>query len=293
MMPFVTEEIWGYLPGRDGLLAVAEFPAARPGAGRPRGRAGRRDRDRAGAPGAALARPGRGPAGRGARSTHRRGARVRLAVGAAGAGRRRAEPPLATIGRSRSSPRPRSTPSRSSRGSRPSASRVAPARSSAASASSPTGASSPRRRRRWSRRSAQKLDRLPGRARASWDSAAGLVRARRRGLSRLAGAAGDAVRARADPQARLGAGDAAAPVRLRPRRRHEREIVGDRDHRGVARGARDLRTGAYLSPHDERLGGADPDRWRGDRVGETSVPRSSGSPKRWRRSTAPSIRATR
>ena len=52
-------------------------PAARPGAGRPRGRAGGRDRDRAGAPGAALARPGRGPGGRGARSTDRRGARVR------------------------------------------------------------------------------------------------------------------------------------------------------------------------------------------------------------------------
>jgi valyl-tRNA synthetase len=30
VMPFVTEEIWGYLPGRDGLLIVSEFPQADP-----------------------------------------------------------------------------------------------------------------------------------------------------------------------------------------------------------------------------------------------------------------------
>ena len=115
---------------------------------------------------------------------------------------------------------------------------------------------------------------------------------RRRGLPRLARAARDAVRARADPQARLGAGHAAAPLRLRPRRRHQRQVVGDRDDRGAARGARGRRRRLPLAPR-RALGGADPDRRRGDRARARSGPRSSGSPRASRRSTGRSTRASR
>ena len=59
-----------------------------------------------------------------------------------------------------------------------------------------------------------------------------------RGVPRLAAAARDALRARADPAARVGARHAPAPVRLGARGRHQRQVVGDRDDRGAARGAR-------------------------------------------------------
>ena len=71
---------------------------------------------------------------------------------------------------------------------------------------------------------------------------------------------------------------AAAPVRLDPRRRHQRQVVGDRDHGGAARGARAAAPAPTSRPHDERwrervrIGGAEID------AASRSAPRSSGSP---------------
>ena len=97
MMPFVTEEIWGYLPGRDGLLAVAEFPQPDPAlvdreaarvveTGIERVRQVRRWRDLVGVPAAAVLE---------ARIDGELEFVSRLARLAPGEG---AEPPLATIG---------------------------------------------------------------------------------------------------------------------------------------------------------------------------------------------------
>ena len=47
VMPFVTEEIWSYLPDREELLIVSRVPDAGPVAGRRRGRGGGRAGDRA------------------------------------------------------------------------------------------------------------------------------------------------------------------------------------------------------------------------------------------------------
>ena len=72
VIPFVTEEIWSFVPGAEGLLMAQPFPAG----GRLAGRRGGRGRDRArdrGGPGAArLARPRRRAARAHARGAPRR-----------------------------------------------------------------------------------------------------------------------------------------------------------------------------------------------------------------------------
>ena len=239
VMPFVTEEIWGYLPDRERAAGRRCVPGHRPDADRRHGGRGTRGADRPRPPGAALARPRRRPRGSRARRAHgceppdqvvaRAGATLVRRRGRRAAGDDRADrdPRLAT----------RSTPSRHGGGSTPSASGCDP-RSSAPSASSPTRGSSTRRPTESSPTSARSST-ATGASWTSWDSRAGLVAARGRGLPRLARAARDAVRARADPEAGRAARDAPAPVRVGPRRRHQRQVVGDRDDSGAARGARD------------------------------------------------------
>ena len=132
VMPFVTEEIWSYLPDREGMLIASEFPSADAVAGRRRGRA-------------SPSRPGSGPFARsaaGAISSVSRPARCSMrACDAASrvsswparpadARRRRRRGRWRRSARSRSSPRTRSTPSRPRPGSRASAA-AARARSSA------------------------------------------------------------------------------------------------------------------------------------------------------------------
>ena len=113
------------------------------------------------------------------------------------------------------------------RGSRSGARSCAP-RSSAPSASSPTRASSPRRPPRWSRRSASKLERLPGRARgaraAEHLAEQSTPRPTSPRSSRSAGRFG------LERMRRLCTllGHAPAPLRLDPRGRHQRQVVGRR-----------------------------------------------------------------
>ena len=71
---------------------------------------------------------------------------------------------------------------------------------------------------------------LPRRARGAAD--------RPGGLPRLARADRLEARPRADAHALHAAGNAPAPLRLDPRRRHQRQVLGDADDRGAARGAR-------------------------------------------------------
>ena len=68
VIPFVTEEIWGFVPGAEGLLMAQPFPAADDSLLDERGRGRARARDRGGPGAARLARPRR----RGARA-HARG----------------------------------------------------------------------------------------------------------------------------------------------------------------------------------------------------------------------------
>ena len=232
MMPFVTEEIWSYLPDREGACwSSRAFPRAPTEAlvdddGRGRGRGG----DRADPQRAALARPRRrrrpaacSPArvADGEPPHELVGRLARLEFDGGGG------EPLATVGAGRD-PRLRRDRRRAGRGAdRASAATSCAPRSSAASASSPTRASSPRRRPRWSRPSARSSTRYRAELEELGLSALTWTARRGRGLPRLARAARLAVRARADPQAGLGAGDAAAPLRLDPRRRHQRQVVGD------------------------------------------------------------------
>ena len=168
---------------------------------------------------------------------------------------------------------------------RASAARSCGPRSSGASANSATRASSPRRRPRWSRRSAASSS-ATGPNSPSW------LELRPRRLPRLAGADRLAARPGADAQADDGAGPAPAPLRLDPRRRHQRQVLGDADDRGAAGGARRRRRRLPLAAH-RALVGADADPRRGDRRGGVGGARSSGSPGPPRASTAASRRATR
>ena len=88
---------------------------------------------------------------------------------------------------------------------------------------------------------------------------------------------GHALRARSDPQARHRARHAAAPLRLRPRGRHERQVVGDHDDRGAARGSRPAHGRLSLAPR--RALGASGSRSAARRSGREPSPRRSSE---WR-----------
>ena len=85
VIPFVTEELWGLLPGADGLLATSAPPGARAGAGRCRGRGADGARDRGDPRAARVARLGRRAAG-----DDRAGGARRGGLRGDGAARRRA-----------------------------------------------------------------------------------------------------------------------------------------------------------------------------------------------------------
>ena len=258
-MPFVTEEIWSYHPAREGHLVVHPFPSADESlfdqaaeadveGGIELTRRLRAWRDLVEVPVASVL-----------------AARVdgveppefvgRLARFEFGGGRRRP----GRLGRPGQGARLRasSTPRPSPPGSRSAARSCAP-RSSGASANSATRASSPRRRPRWSRRSAASSSATGPSSRSSPN--------RPGGLSRLAGADRLEARPRADAQADHGAGDAPAPLRLDPRRRHQRQVLGDADDRGAAGGARRQRRRLRLAAR-LALVGTDADPRRGDRRG--------------------------
>ncbi len=259
LMPFVTEEIWSYHPSRRGHLAVHPFPEAEESlfdaeaeaeveAGIELTRRLRAWRDLVEVPVATvLARARRGSGAAGVRRPPRP-LRVRRE-------RRRSRSPRSA--RSRCSPRPSWTPRRWPDGSRSAAPSCAP-RSRGGRRNSPTRASSPRRPPRSSRR-----------RRRSWRATAPSSRSspnRRRGLSRLAGADRLEARPRPDPPADHRAGDAPAPFRLDPRRRHQRQVLGDEDDGGATGGARPRHRGLRVSACGA-LVGADPDPRRGDRPG--------------------------
>ena len=117
---------------------------------------------------------------------------------------------------------------------------------------------------------------------------------RGRGVPRLARAPRVAVRPRPDPAARLRARHAPAPVRVDPRRRHERQVVGGRDDRRAARGARQARGGRLpLAAHRPLVGagaGRAARRSTGDEFGGRGGARR---PSRWRWSTGRSTRGSR
>ena len=247
-MPFVTEEIWSYHPARRGHLAVHPFPVADESLLR-RGRRGRRrGRDRADPAAARLARPGRRrrPAAcwrRASRGSSRRSSSAacsRFEFGGDGGD------PVASVGAgARSSPPSSSTPRRSPSGSRSGARSCAP-RSSGRSASSATRASSPRRRPRWSRRSAEARA-LPRRAGASSDAKLSTVATPEAYLDSLE-PIGWRLGLERMHKLTHGARAAAAPLRLDPRRRHQRQVLGDADDRGAARGARRQHRRLRLAP---------------------------------------------
>ena len=277
VMPFVTEEIWSYLPDREDLLVVSEFPRRDPSLVDTEAALAVRARDRR-----ESARSGAGATWSACRPA--RVLEARIVDGESPSSspawrgsldERRDDEPLATIGPIEILASAESTREQVERGSRPSARRLRGEieRGERKLANEGFVAKAPAEVVEAER---EKLDgyrrELDARLTLAWT-------ARRRGLPRLARAARDAVRARADPQAGLGAGHAAAPVRLRARGRHQRQVVGDRDDRGAARGARDQRRRLPLAAR-RALVGADPDPRRGDRARRVRRPRSSGSPRR-------------
>ena len=249
VMPFVTEEIWSLMPeapaATRGLLAVADWPSTDAGAAR----RGRRDRARAADRGrhrrAPLPRGGRREAlGRAARPAGGRGLRgaerAPDPAGADRAGRRRRVqrrraghgvgagrgPPGAAVGRLR----PRRGRAQARRQARAAGRR----RSSAPSASSPTTSSwSARRPRSWRRSAAS--SRSTARRCAGWRPS---DLPRGRGVPALARAVRDAVRAGPDAPADDRARAAPAPLRLDPRRRHQRQVLDGALLRGDPRAPR-------------------------------------------------------
>ena len=237
IMPFVTEEIWSYHPSRQGHLAVHSFPEADESLRDPEAeaevRAGieltrrlRAWRDLVEAP-AATVLPARAE---GIEPQEFVGRLARFEFGEDGGrpGRR---------GRPGEDPRLRRDRRRGGRRPARGAARGAALRGERGRrASSATRSSSTGRRPRWSRRSGRSSSATA----PSWRSCRNRRRGRR-GLPRLARAdrleAGPGADARAEHPAR----PAPAPLRLDPRRRHQRQVLGDADDRGAAGGARRLR----------------------------------------------------
>ena len=293
IMPFVTEEIWSYHPSRQGHLAVHPFPQADESLFDPEAeaevRAGieltrrlRAWRDLVEVP-AATVLPARvdGDRAAGVRRPPRP-LRVRrpkrgddreesaVAAGRPGQGAR--------LGRDRR--RARCV----ARGSRRGARSCAP-RSRGRRASSATRSSSPGRRPRWSRRSGASSSATAPSSRSSPNRPAGP-----RGLPRLARADRLEARPGADAHAQHPARHAAAPLRLDPRRRHQRQVLGDADDRGAARGARRLRRRLRLAARGAlvRTGA---DARRGDRRRRVRRRGRAHRRRRPRRSTAASRRS--
>ena len=262
MMPFVTEEIWSYHPAREGHLAVHPFPRggrglidaeaeAEVGEAIELTRRLRAWRELAGVPvGSVLSGRfdgGQPPefVGRLARFefSGRRRRSGRLDRPGSGAGDRRDR-------RRRGAGADRGT-ARGAEGG---------GRAGGAQARQPgirrEGAA------RGGRGGARKLAATAPSSRSSSNRTGSL---RRRGLPRLARAARLAVRPRADAPADLGARHAPAPLRLDPRRRHQRQVLGRADDRGAARGARGEHRRLPLAAPAALVGaGADPR--RGDRA---------------------------
>ena len=239
-MPFVTEEVYSYLPGDESeALVIHPFPEADEslvdaeaeaeiGAAIELTRGLRRWRDLAGVPaGQVLA--ARAPNGQ----PHELVARLARVEFGADEGE-----PIATVGGVELLETEGIDAEAVAPGSRSAARSCAP-RSSAARGSSPTRASSPRPRPTSSTRSARSSRRTG----PSWRSWADRSRgARAPGVPRLAAGAG------ADAAALLAARHAPEPLRLDPRRRHQRQDLGGPDDRGAARGARGARPAPTSRP---------------------------------------------
>ncbi len=264
MIPFVTEEIYAYVPGAEGLLAAGiasqradldEDAEASVGRVIEAVTALRAWRDVAGVkPGATV--PAR-LAADGYEDTGEHLARLaRLSLTSDGAEPWR--PCRCPAARSRCWPPSTSTsrrPSASARRGGPSSS----PRSSAPSASSPTRGSWPRPPRPSCRPSA-----------TSWRSSAPSWRRCEAGRSRavpaLARAVRDALRAGPDAPADDGARPSRAPLRVDPRRRHQRQVLDHADDRRDPAPPRPaLRRLPVPAPGLVRR--ADPDRRRGPRPG--------------------------
>ena len=255
VIPFVTEELWSHVPAAEGLLAAGRFPEADESLIDEA--AEREVADAIAAVGAvrsfrneAGVRPGlRLPGAAGRRRLRADGA-ARRPPGAPGP-RRRLGP---RAGRARAGPRWRGRAA-GRRGRRPGEAerrrdeqreRAAGGdRSRGGQARQPglrrQGARAPGgRRAREARAPAPELE-----ARVTF----ALDARRRRAPPPVARALRHAVRAGprapADDRARLPAG----ALRLRPRRRHQRQVVDGADDRGDPRGATACATGTYLSPH--------------------------------------------
>ena len=247
MMPFVTEEIYSYLP-----------TPPRRGAGRPPVPRGRRVADRRGGRGGDRRRRSSSPGRCGAGATSP-ASPVKQVLDRAG--RRRSRPHelvsrLARVefvgGRGRADRERRRRRAARDRGDRPGggrgpdrgAAREAPRRGrSEARASSPTRASSPRRPPTSSTRSGRSSTPTGPSSRNWADSRAAPKRSSTAarssaGSSGWSGCGGSAA-----------ARDAAEPLRLDPRRRHQRQDLGDADDRGAARGARRRDRRLRLAPH--------------------------------------------
>ena len=223
MIPFVTEELWGHVPGSEGLLATARIAAPDPSLRDEAAEAEIAAVDRGGAGAALVARRGRRQAGPGPARAHRRARRRRPTLvarhGAAGPRRRDGEPTATVRGPRRQRRDPRRRPRRP-RGRGPQGGRRARAR---AAGDRPRGgqarerrASSPRRRRTSSQAERDKLERL----RRELDGVvARMTYAGGGALPAVARAVRHALRpgphAPADDRARLAAG----ALRLGPRRR--------------------------------------------------------------------------
>ena len=285
MMPFVTEEIWSYHPAREGHLAVHPFPEAEESLFDPEAEAEvergieltrrlRAWRDMVEAPAASSSRArveGERPAGvrRPPRPLRvRRGRRRPDRLGRPGQGAR--------LGRDRR--RGGRRPAREA--ARGAARRGRPRRGQA-------------RQREVRRQGAGRAGRGgAGQARALPGRARGALRIDAAGLPRLAGADRLEARPGADAPAQHGARHAPAPLRLDPRRRHQRQVLGDADDRGAARGAR---------PRRRRLRLPAPARWServligGEEIGAGRVRRRGRARRRRppRPSTAASRRARR
>ncbi len=141
-----------------------------------------------------------------------------------------------------------------------------------------------RHRSRWSRRSGRSSSAIVPSSRSYPN--------RPRGLPRLARADRLEARAGADAHAEHPARPTAAPLRLDPRRRHQRQVLGGADDRGAAGGARCFQRRLRLAARGALVrAGVGPR--RGDRTGRRSPPRWSVPRRRRRRSTRAWRRARR
>ena len=271
IMPFVTEEIWSYMPGDRGLLAASSWPRARPRPDRRRGRGDRRRRDRHGDRAAPVPRRGRraGAARRSARGCQR-SRRSRITS----RGSRGSSSSTTATRRSRRVGPDRDPSLRGHLGGRPGrARRRAPCAALEAEIARAEGKLAnegfvKKAPPEVVEREREKLERFRAELAGRYDVPRG------RGLPARPRAVRDAVRARPHAQADDGARHAAAAVRVDPRRRLERQVVDRPDDRGDPRAPRaadrlvHLAASARRSPSASRWGSGrfpnppSPPRWR-------------------------------